>query len=201
MMLGHFCGGEKICELRSMGSKHEGSSLLFLLFSCCLVHYIKYKSIYLPRCNMFLPAESLRVILTEEDAKRCSRFSVWGVEDNRFFKDGNVQRYYEFFQIQRTSRSFMLLVLFGLLLIFSFGLLASFTTYGDVWVMRVVLIIRVLLCIIGCYIYFKIFHARVHPHESSREEFQRYVAQVTALSNFIVITLAAVMWRMFGKHR
>ena len=164
------------------------------------IQFIIYR-LFIDDNIMFLPADSeFRVIPTEDDAKRCSSFSRRDDENTRSFQEEGIQRYYEYFQIQRTSRS-MGIIIFVLFIVFSMGLHISFTKFEGIWVIRVVLIIRLLLCIIGCYIYFKIFHARVHPHESSREEFQRYVAQVTALSNFIVITLAAVMWRMFGKHR
>jgi hypothetical protein len=142
---------------------------------------------------MFLPPDSFRVIPTEEDAKRCSSFSP--KDDNnehlRSFKEEGIQRHYEYFLIQRASRTFVVLA-FGMFVLFATALYSTFTDNGDIWVMRSLLIVRLLVLLLVFYIYYKIFHARVYPDRASREEFHQYVNVVTTLSNVVVITLACV---------
>ena len=143
---------------------------------------------------MFLPSSSVSVKPTEEDAEKCYTFAN-NMERGKFyhqsFEEG-VKRHYENFRIERVSSGFTVMVAFGSIN-FSNTLYASLSKYDDIWLMRIVQMVRVIICCVGIYTNYKIFYGRVKPNTTaSREEFGNYVSTVTSLSNFIIIAFALV---------
>jgi hypothetical protein len=147
---------------------------------------------------MFLPSSSpLGVSPTEEDALSSSNFmSNRNTRKNfynggRSFEEEGVQFYYENFRIEIVSSSIIFILILSILN-FIHGLAISFILYEGVWLMRAAMVIRNIICCVALYTFYKIFHMRVRPESSTREEFQRYVSSVVRLSNFVVIAFALV---------
>jgi len=147
---------------------------------------------------MFLPSSSspLSVAHTEEDAHFCSQFnntrknfiSVGGSS----FEEKGIQLYYENFRIEIVSSSVLLLILCLSSITFINGLASSLLNYNEIWLLRIALVIRILICCVGFYTYYKIFHLRVRPETSTKSDFHQYVSSVVNLSNFLIISLAVV---------
>jgi hypothetical protein len=142
---------------------------------------------------MFLSSSSMSVLATEEDAKHCYNFAN-KEKERKFYSialpfEGGIQLHYENFRIGRVSSGFVVLVIFCMLS-FLRGLFISFTQYESIWLVRIVLIMRNVVCWAGLYLSYKIFYARVKPDSASREEFGNYVSTVTNLSNFVIVVFA-----------
>lgn len=155
-----------------------------------------------------------KIVATEEDALNCYNYYHKKVShkstqstcfgNELIFKDENVRWHYDNFRILNVS-AYHSIIWFSQFLLYSFGLLVLFTEYThDLWFMRTIVSLRLIIVCIALFTYHKIFYkAKTHKYGNDpalKQSFQRYVKDVTSLSNFIVIAIsivngAAYVWK------
>jgi hypothetical protein len=139
---------------------------------------------------------------TEEDARNCYRHRLTDQRGlpiaqkcfgSKFsFEDEKISYHYENFRITNASKTHVVVVWLTLLVLFIYGFVVSFTAYSnDLWVMRVLLTLRLLISLVAVFNYYTIFYAAV-PSDASQKLFRSYVSSVTNMSNFIIISIAVV---------
>jgi hypothetical protein len=105
---------------------------------------------------------------------------------------GQVQLHYQNFRIGNVSWLHSVIWV-SLFVLYFFGMYVTFTEYDEgLWFMRIILSLRLAIAVMALFNFHSIFYSKVTHESSNKEEFRFFVNRVTALSNFIVVSVALV---------